>query len=154
MRKEAEPGLSVANCVSQRKAGPARSQPLRSRAVGFEPFQGWIEWSLNGPIQKPPLTEGQNEGRNVVIGFPREPTVGKHSEGRVQQSLASTETVSAGGEVAKAAWDQRTLSPAGDLCLLLGRDLLPVGLSGGALWVTTSLSSFLSCCPSVDSECP
>lgn len=45
MRKEAEPGLSMANCVSQRKARPACSQPLRSRDVGLKPFQGQIEWS-------------------------------------------------------------------------------------------------------------
>lgn len=38
--KEAVPGRSMANCVTQRKPGPACSQPLRSGGAGLKPFSG------------------------------------------------------------------------------------------------------------------
>lgn len=41
--KEAGPGRSMANCVTQRKPGPACSQLLRSGR--FEAFQDKVEWS-------------------------------------------------------------------------------------------------------------
>ena len=45
---------------------------------GFKAFSGDGENGppqLNGPIQKPPPTERQNERRNAIIGFPREWTL-------------------------------------------------------------------------------
>lgn len=37
--KEAGPGRSMANCVTQRKPGQAFSQPLRSEGAGLNPFR-------------------------------------------------------------------------------------------------------------------
>lgn len=55
--KEAVPGRSMANCVTQRKPGPACSQPLRSGGAGLKPFQEKVEWS---PVSEWTLPETEN----------------------------------------------------------------------------------------------
>lgn len=69
--KEAGPGRSMANCITQRKPGPACSQPLRSGGAGLSPFRTRQNGSrsLKGPFQKLRKALRQNKRRNVIIGL-------------------------------------------------------------------------------------
>lgn len=93
--KEAGPGRSMANCVTQRKPGPACSQPLRR---GFKAFQGKVELS---PVSEWTLPETENGFKTKRLQecdywiSQRVNCVGKHAAERVHWSFSETDTVSA-----------------------------------------------------------
>lgn len=63
----------MANCVTQRKPpGTARSQPLRCRGAGLNPFRARLEWRPQSEWTLAQTENGRktkNERRNVIIGF-------------------------------------------------------------------------------------